>query len=303
MMDRGFTIEGLTVTYMPRPVGVGNADTVQQRARFFGYKAPYAGFCRAWLSSEVADVFDSYVQHEEQMRKALQAQAASARSLKEWRRRILLDPSLRPTRRAVISMLYARKDWADSWFQQWHVPLSAGDDDEEDIGLRNRAVVEDFVAATNWNEYEYDSGLTEMQRHHLAHVEIRQVLDLLVDFAMVEDDVTDLAALMLGVEELAERDGEQVAVFNMSRGAARRRALVDETTRMKSLFQGRSKDGRYPGDRNIRDDARLTLQIHWVIPTADDGTESGGDPLRNSVPVLAIYVPKELGFGALVEAR
>lgn len=37
-MDRGFTVEGLTVTYMPRDMGVGNADTVQQRARFFGYK-------------------------------------------------------------------------------------------------------------------------------------------------------------------------------------------------------------------------------------------------------------------------
>ena len=32
-MDRGFTIEGLTVTYMPRGIGVGNADTIQQRAR------------------------------------------------------------------------------------------------------------------------------------------------------------------------------------------------------------------------------------------------------------------------------
>ena len=32
-MDRGFTVEGLTVTYMPRDMGVGNADTIEQRAR------------------------------------------------------------------------------------------------------------------------------------------------------------------------------------------------------------------------------------------------------------------------------
>lgn len=44
-MDRGFTVEGLTVTYMPRNKGVGNADTIQQRARFFGYKKDYIGFC------------------------------------------------------------------------------------------------------------------------------------------------------------------------------------------------------------------------------------------------------------------
>ena len=34
-MDRGFTVEGITVTYMPRGAGLGNADTIQQRARFF----------------------------------------------------------------------------------------------------------------------------------------------------------------------------------------------------------------------------------------------------------------------------
>ena len=42
LFDRGFTVEGLTVTYMPRGLGVGHADTVQQRARFFGYKRAYA---------------------------------------------------------------------------------------------------------------------------------------------------------------------------------------------------------------------------------------------------------------------
>ncbi len=35
-LDRGFTVEGLTTTYMPRKIGAGQVDTVQQRARFFG---------------------------------------------------------------------------------------------------------------------------------------------------------------------------------------------------------------------------------------------------------------------------
>ena len=46
-MDRGFTVEGLTVTYMPRGLGEANADTVQQRARFFGYKKRYLGYCQS----------------------------------------------------------------------------------------------------------------------------------------------------------------------------------------------------------------------------------------------------------------
>ena len=40
-LDRGFTVEGLTVTYMPRSLGSRNIDTIQQRARFFGYKESY----------------------------------------------------------------------------------------------------------------------------------------------------------------------------------------------------------------------------------------------------------------------
>ena len=38
-LGRGFTVEGLTVTYMPRGRGSGVADTIQQRGRFFWIQA------------------------------------------------------------------------------------------------------------------------------------------------------------------------------------------------------------------------------------------------------------------------
>ena len=37
-LDRGFTVEGLTITYMPRPPGQKQVDTISQRARFCGYE-------------------------------------------------------------------------------------------------------------------------------------------------------------------------------------------------------------------------------------------------------------------------
>ena len=64
-LDRGFTVEGLTVSYMPRSTGVGNADNIQQRARFFGYKKRYLGLCRIYLTSANTDAFTDYVKHEE----------------------------------------------------------------------------------------------------------------------------------------------------------------------------------------------------------------------------------------------
>src|SRR6185437_349048 len=70
--DRGFTVEGLTVTYMPREIGVGNADTVEQRARFFGYKRRYLGYCRVFLESTVRNAFRFYLEHERDIRTRLQ---------------------------------------------------------------------------------------------------------------------------------------------------------------------------------------------------------------------------------------
>jgi hypothetical protein len=70
-MDRGFTVEGLTITYMPRSMGVGNADTIQQRARFFGYKKDFLGHCRVYLDAENIHLFSEYVNHEEDIRKKL----------------------------------------------------------------------------------------------------------------------------------------------------------------------------------------------------------------------------------------
>jgi hypothetical protein len=49
-LDRGYTVEGLVTTYMPRGTGGQQADTIQQRARFLGYKSAYADLCRAWLT-------------------------------------------------------------------------------------------------------------------------------------------------------------------------------------------------------------------------------------------------------------
>ena len=82
-MDRGFTVEGLTVTYMPRGIGVGNADTVQQRARFFGYKRSYLGYCRLYLEQRTLSAFQSYVEHEEDIRRQLEAIQQANRPLNE----------------------------------------------------------------------------------------------------------------------------------------------------------------------------------------------------------------------------
>jgi hypothetical protein len=92
VLNRGFTVEGLTVTYMPRGRGVGNADTIQQRARWFGYKAGYLGFCRVYLAPQTLSAYRNYVTHEEDIRDKLQKHQEEDRPLYEWRRAFFSFP-------------------------------------------------------------------------------------------------------------------------------------------------------------------------------------------------------------------
>ena len=97
-MDRGFTVEGLTVTYMPRGAGLGNADTIQQRARFFGYKHDYFGYCRVFLEDRVRDAYTRYVTHEEDVQRRLIEHDQTGKPLDAWKRAFFLDRHLKPTR-------------------------------------------------------------------------------------------------------------------------------------------------------------------------------------------------------------
>src|SRR5437016_11455445 len=115
-MDRGFTVEGLTVAYMPDGLGVGQDDTIQQRALFFGYKRGYLDYCRVYLEPLVQTAYRQYVEHEEDIRDRLIKHRASGEPLREWRRAFFLTSTLRPTRRCVLDLDYMHSRFANSWF-------------------------------------------------------------------------------------------------------------------------------------------------------------------------------------------
>ena len=55
-LERGYTIKGLTVSYVVRESG--SDDTVYQRARFFGYHKSYIGFVRMYLPDYLIQNFE-----------------------------------------------------------------------------------------------------------------------------------------------------------------------------------------------------------------------------------------------------
>jgi len=301
-MDRGFTVEGLTVTYMPRDMGMGNADTIQQRARFFGYKRPYLGYCRVYLEQGVRNAFQFYVEHERDIRQRLIAHREGGRPLREWRRAFFLDTSLRPTRRQVLDLDYQQDAISDAWF--WpKVPHGT-----TELIQANRATVLEFIGRLHWHEDEGDGRRTREQIHSIVEsVPLRLAYEeLLIPLRLTDErDSQQFTGLLLQVEDFLQGHPDTTCtIYQMSRGNQRVRS-VNEDQEIPTLFQGANyadaarQDMVYPGDDRVRFGSDLTVQIH----TLEVHEQGRGPVIADNVPAVAVWMPASMGRHWLVQEQ
>lgn len=298
-LDRGFTVEGLTVTYMPRGTGVKNADTIQQRARFFGYKLDYLPYCRVYLHPDTEAAFRHYVDHEVDLHQQLKEFAKGDKPLSQWRRAFLLSPELQPTRTSIRTARYVRDRFSDDWFYDSRPAL-----DEATLGLQREA----FAQFTAESEFEatVESTMPVGQRHSVSRgVPLQKLLGFLASLTSVDLanslKFTGLQLQLGSLSAFAAAD-ETVDVFIMRPDGDWERS-VDGTGTIGELFQGESpatktarKGSTYVGDRNIRTPDRVTVQLHKISLVSPSGAV-----VRN-VPVAAIWVPKRLAKGWYAQA-
>lgn len=289
-LDRGFTVEGLTTTFMPRRLGAGQVDSVQQRARFFGYKKSYATLCRAWINGTTADAFEHYVEHEQLLRDELVKVDQKGISLKQWKRLMLLDPSYKPTRRAVIDIPYFHdRVRGDKWMSVSRVPEkpTSGQTSLEKLWATHAgaAVVDERDKRTTGNKH----------RHVL--VPMGEYLAALTDWleesngTVHPDDVSLLnqMALLLGAK-LDEEPGLKVELYLMDAGGVRTR--TKNASGSVDLPQGRD-DKLYVGDAAFFTAGFTSVQIHRVAVDGDQKCQMVG---------LSVRVPAGLAGGVLVQA-
>ena len=301
-LGRGFTVEGLTVTYMPRGRGTGVADTIQQRGRFFGYKHNYLGLCRVFLSGDVKSDYEHYVDHESYVMEELGQLAQSGNPMSEWRRRMLLVQSLRPTRRSVIPDMY-RHLRVSEWTQQSQ-PWTP--DDEAGV-VANWGVIAHFLGDLQFGEAPGSELQRQEYRSELADfVPLVKILEgLLVPMWLSWRDAPNFSALELAIQWYLRGNADATAtVYRMAAkrpplpGGGTRRRRLDETRRIVNLFQGPDSVTQYPGDRRIHGEKEVTVQIHDL-----DLTDAKQPPqlLRGHVPTVAIWVPDFMRVGVFDE--
>ncbi|MEM8556304.1 MAG: Z1 domain-containing protein [Bacteroidota bacterium] len=292
-LDRGFTVEGLTVAYMPRGLGVGNADTFQQRARWFGYKADYIGYCRVYLSMAGERAYRRYLEHEENVRESLRRHRQTGQPLREWKRAFILDRAFRPTRRAVLDLEYGRIRFGNRWLDMKapHDVRDAVDD--------NRGTVDAFLGGLQLEPDEGRAERLDSHRHLVARdVPVRQVLsELLANLRFPSAaDSPRFTALQLRLEEHVEAHPDATCTVLQMRPGVQTQRGTNDKGEIINLFAGaypvESRAKVYPGDRGIKADEGITIQLHRL--DVYDGIVSEGNVLREDVPVVAVWVPREM---------
>ncbi len=306
-LDRGYTVEGLCVTYMPRPLGTSAAaDNLQQRARFFGYKKSYLGLCRVYVQSDVKDAFRDYVEHEEFIRGALSSHRG--KPLSEWRRDFILTDLLSPTRPNVVG-LDIRRIPVDGWM----VPGALHGD--PDAAKANRSTFESatdgwkrthgpVISASDLPQF-VKAGVTSPVPV-IEGVPLKAVLQDLLLKVEVKDlvDAEEHSAMLIALASMLAKDPSLVAdVFLMpktyrSRVAGRGFLEADLRAPINQYF---SNTAGSVNDKSHLSPERITLHIRELSVGSAKRDSSRAD--ITEVPWFALHVPKSLRRPLLIEGR
>jgi hypothetical protein len=296
-LDRGFTVEGLTVTYMTRPLATGNADNLQQRARFYGYKQKYLGYCRVYVRETVREAFERYVEHESDVHNCLDE--TRGQPLKAWVRRFKLHASMQPTRKSVIG-IGLQDHLASGWF---HPNIAH----QADVVL-NKKIYTDFLTTIQ----KYHQGLPAQQAHPELFIDKRNdsspniiyeaiplkliINDFLIKFNLNDvKDTSESTSLIYTLERLATQGSEFADIFII--GNLPQTRSVTSANKIQQVFSGKSPAGNveraklnYGGDRSFIAPERVTLHLREFNIRKSKTDQS----FISNVPWYAIHIPENL---------
>lgn len=285
ILDRGFVVEGLITTYLTRgDSGGGQADTVEQRARCFGYKRAYLDYCRVFTPAAVAETLRGLVFTETSMRSSLLDHLESGRSLASWSEEVGLElPSGGVPTRANVTRALARSRIAGE-FHAMRIPS---------LKVSDLAANALLVEGLGWDSAVPVQFGKNVKHDVLENIAPEVVIELLRVWRPGDESLPWAGGRFADYLE-RRADADSLDDFVLVRlghpdGSPRERRWNSPETGMSALLQGSDEKSGYPGDRSLFLPHVPQLQVHRVRPT---GAVSGID----EVLTLALFVPRVNGY-------
>jgi len=283
-LDRGFTVEGLTVTYMNRPASP-QVDTLEQRSRAFGYRGDLLPYCQFFGSKKTIRSLTEIVHTEEDLRARLREHIETGGSVRTWSAEIglLLPAGMVPTRSSVVSALSSQ---ALGWHPERR-PVQSRAEREHNQSLLDEIGLSDAAFISHGR----------LRFRTIRFTDPKPIDDLLNLWKRSEFSAGWLQEEFLDAFRRKFRQTGEATIMLMGDLGAPRTRKWDESIGFVNLFQGRDlkpqADGDfYPGDRNVlgieENPDQIVIQVHR---TTIRGREKAGELLA-----IALY----LGTGSII---
>jgi len=272
ILGRGVTIRDLTVSYLARRAQTTNVDTMEQRARWFGYKSAYLNLCRIYLKSQIINDYKEILRHEDDFWDSLQRNIRQGIPIQDWPRFFKLDANLElnPTRSSVAQYNKFKPTG-------WRVQTNPMHDSQ--CVIRNIKLIDEFFKKKEAKN-EKIGGTTHKI---IKEYNLMEVLNLLRKLE-INENVFILSYFIEYLKRLEISGKLKTAdLVYMNEGQERERSLING--KINQLMQGRSSN--YPGDRDFHDD-KVQIQFHKI--------KCLGENVSNITLGLAIHIPKESNY-------
>lgn len=285
LVERGITIKNLLITYITRRGKTTNADTVLQRARWFGYRESIRKYIRIFCLQEIQDDYEKILIMDDELWFDLDHLINNDNILlSEWIRTLNLDKkNLRPTRRGVV-------DWRLEKIELWHTQKELHDNKMIELDLYN-----DLIQESKVEEYEnVKHRVIEYNNIESFQTKFNNIWNLILYYCSISDDFWNYWRL--------KNSNIKIKVILMNADAKDSYRTVLNNGQIQ-VFRGRSKKEKignyYKGDRNLNQYSNNKGLILVEIFKFDihekkyEGNEKFGRKIRENALFYAIYFPGE----------
>lgn len=279
MLGRGLTLKGLTITYIIRTAkGVSAVDTVQQRARWFGYKTKYLDLCRVFAVEKIIKEFQAIRDHEEDLWDTVRETNLQGTRFKDMAKIFMLSDNLRMTRTSVAKT----ENFAFTLWNRQREFLS----DEQYI-ISNNLMLDRFRSNNTAITETYGEGAPYVI---IKNVDFSEVKTQLLDNFIFPSNSKLNQSVINKLNNIFSKKGisPQIDVIWMRDGTTSHHTI--DNGHIPNYMVGRrpkdiNKPTTYKGDeKQFCRDGLMQLQIH-MIEDNNTGIVS---------PTLALYIPKDI---------
>jgi hypothetical protein len=271
ILSRGVTIRDLAVSYITRRADNTNADTMEQRGRWFGYKSEYLDLCRIYLPRQINMDFQEILRFEDDFWESMKRTLRQNLPIRDWPRIFKLNPELglSPTRSSVANFY---KFKPEGWKTQ-RKPVNPS------VVQENINSVKQFFSSHN----EKNEKIGSAEHTFIRDCDVRDVITNLLEKLNLDGTGWESSYYVEYLIRLVQSGKlNKMDVVLMRKGGWQERTF--ENNEINQLMVGHSSN--YVGDREFHEE-KVQLQVYFIQKKQDENVKT---------TALALHIPKNENF-------